>query len=132
MAESITFTIPLLPPSVNALYQIIYGQRRVILKPEVVAWKTKAKEYVPVWHPSGLVRVDVVYYYNWFTKDGELRNVDTQNFQKPLIDMIANKQGWNDKVAKFGSYDSVDAPNEDDHQVEIKLSDVEIPNRQDS
>lgn len=109
------FTIPLLPPSVNSLHQIIYSQRRVELKPEIRQWKYRAKEYVPhcQWlSSSSVIRVDVVVHYRMFTATGKLKEYDTQNLLKPLIDLIAEKQGWNDKRAKAGSWDSVDSVDE--------------------
>lgn len=120
----IKFTIPLLPPSVNALYQIIYNQRRVELKPEILRWKHRAKEYVPrcQWKSeSSIIRVDTVFYYRIFTAEGKLKIFDTQNVLKPLIDLIAEKQGWNDKRAKGGSWDTFDSK---DERVEIVLTEV--------
>lgn len=113
--EGCRFTIPLLPPSVNSLHQIIYSQRRVELKPEVRQWRYRAKEYVPRvrWlSESSIIRVDTVFYYRLFTLDGKLRIFDTQNVLKPLIDLIAEKQGWNDKRAKSGSWETVDSTDE--------------------
>lgn len=109
------FTIPVLPPSVNALHQVIYAQRRVELKPEIRQWKYRAKEYVPRanWaSESSVIRVDTIFHYRMFTSDGKMRIFDTQNVLKPLIDLIAEKQGWNDKRAKAGSWDTVDSTDE--------------------
>lgn len=122
--RELRFTIPLLPPSVNSLHQIIYAQRRVELKPEIRQWKFRAKEYVPrcQWRSeSSIIRVDTVFYYRMFTADGALRVFDTQNVLKPLIDLIAEKQGWNDKRAKGGSWDTFDSVSE---RVEIVLTEV--------
>lgn len=118
------FTIPLLPPSCNALHQIIWSQRRVELKPEIRRWKYSAKEYVPrvQWSSeSTIIRVDVIAYYRLLTAAGKLREFDTQNLLKPLIDLIAEKQGWNDKRAKAGSWDTVDDARE---RVEVQLTEV--------
>lgn len=114
-ANEIRFTIPLLPPSVNSLHQVIWTQRRVELKPEIRQWKYQAKEYVPraQWRSeSSIIRVDVVAHYRMFTNEGKLREFDTQNVLKPLIDLIAEKQGWNDKRAKAGSWETVDSIDE--------------------
>lgn len=122
--QQLRFTIPSLPPSVNSLHQIIYAQRRVELKPEVRRWRTAAKEYVPRcrWSSeSSLIRVDIIAYYRMFTSEGKLREFDTQNLLKPLIDLVAEKQGWNDKRAKTGSWDTVDSVNE---RVEVVLREV--------
>lgn len=122
--RELKFTIPSLPPSVNSLHQIIYSQRRVELKPEVRRWRTAAKEYVPraQWlSESSIIRVDAIFYYRMFAANGKLREFDTQNVIKPLIDLIAEKQGWNDKRAKSGSWDTVDSV---DERVEIVLREV--------
>lgn len=122
--NEIRFTIPLLPPSVNALHQVIWNQRRVELKPEIRQWKYRAKEYVTrvEWQSeSSIIRVDTIFYYRMFTADGKLRVFDTQNVIKPLIDLIAEKQGWNDKRAKCGSWATVDDVNE---RVEVTLTEV--------
>lgn len=118
------FTIPVLPPSVNSLHQIIYSQRRVELKPEIRQWRYRAKEYVPraQWSSElSIIRVDVIAYYRLLTAAGKLREFDTQNLLKPLIDLIAEKQGWNDKRAKAGSWDTVDSV---DERVEVTLREV--------
>lgn len=118
------FTIPTLPPSVNSLHQIIYSQRKVELKPEVRRWRSDAKQYVPRirWRSeTTIIRVDVVAYYRLLTAAGKLREFDTQNLLKPLIDLIAEKQGWNDKRAKAGSWDTVDSR---DEKVEVVLREV--------
>lgn len=114
-AKEICFTIPLLPPSVNSLHQVIWTQRRVELKPEIRQWKYRAKEYVPRvrWESeSSVIRVDTIFHYRMFTSDGKMRIFDTQNILKPLIDLIAEKQGWNDKRAKAGSWETVDSVEE--------------------
>lgn len=120
------FTIPLLPPSVNSLHQVIWAQRRVELKPEIRQWKYRAKEYVSrvEWESeSSIIRVDVVVHYRMFTSEGKLREFDTQNLLKPLIDLIAEKQGWNDKRAKAGSWTTVDSVSE---KVEVVLREVAL------
>lgn len=119
------FTIPVLPPSVNSLHQIIYSQRKVELKPEVRRWRSDAKQYVPRvrWgSETTIIRVDVIAYYRLLTAAGKMREFDTQNLLKPLIDLIAEKQGWNDKRAKAGSWNTVDDVNE---RVEVQLTEVE-------
>lgn len=118
------FTIPSLPPSVNSLHQIIYSQRRVELKPEVRRWRSDAKQYVPraQWLSElSVIRVDIIVYYRLLTAAGKLREFDTQNLLKPLIDLIAEKQGWNDKRAKAGSWDTMDDARE---RVEVQLTEV--------
>lgn len=120
------FTIPSIPTSVNSLYQVIYSQRRVVLKDEVRRWRSESKVYIPHFELESavsLIRVDCVFYYSFFTRDGKLKVFDSHNVVKPLIDLIAEKQGWNDKRAKFGSWASYDCASE---RVEVVLKEIVI------
>ena len=125
MSGSITFTIPNLPPSINALYQINFHRRTVSLKPEVQVWKTDAKQYIPAWSPreGSIVRADVIVRLPWYCLNGKLKRQDVQNFLKPLLDVITERQGWDDSRAKFGSWGSVDC---EEKSVEVTLSNVEV------
>ena len=107
--NAITFTLPSCPPSVNSLYQILYSERTVRLKPEVLEWKTRAGLYVkhfpfPV-DETSIIRLDRVYGYPWFSAEGKWLSRDTPNMDKALFDLIAEclgflrgdarfKQGW--------------------------------------
>jgi hypothetical protein len=122
--ESKRFVIPCLPPSVNAIYQIIFQFRRVEMKPEVGAWKTKAKEYIPKLKPlpdSHLFLLDSVFTYPFFYKNGKLKRFDTANLLKVLCDAVSEKSGFDDKLIKFGSWESYDGEEE---QVECILRQV--------
>lgn len=125
IGESMKFTIPFLPPSMNAVYNILFSQRRVELKPEVRLFKTKAKEYVPMLKPhedSFLFRLDAVFHYNFLFKNGKMRKVDTQNLMKVLIDAVAEKNGIDDSYFKFGSWESYHSA--DNEKIECVLSQV--------
>lgn len=117
------FTIPSLPPSVNALYQIIYSQRRVELKPECRRWKSDSKEYVPRFQPrqGSLVAVDATFYYRLNYANGKPRVFDAANLLKIMIDCIAEKCGFNDCLVRHGSWTSVDSASE---KVEITLREI--------
>jgi hypothetical protein len=120
------FTIPLAFPSVNSLHQIIYSQRRVELKPEIRKWKNDAGEYVPriiLRSQSSLIRIDVVFHYPFYYANGKLREFDTHNAVKPLLDLIAAKAGFNDKRVKSGSWDSADSK---DEKVEVVLRELPL------
>jgi endodeoxyribonuclease RusA len=122
--NEVRFTIPLAFPSVNSLHQIIYSQRKVELKPEVRRWRSDAKQHIPRFIPrseSSLLRADVVFHYPFYHANGKLREFDTHNAVKPLLDVIAEKLGFNDKRVKSGSWDSVDSLNE---KVEVVLREV--------
>lgn len=117
------FTIPSLPPSVNALYQIIYSQRRVELKPECLRWKSDSKKYVPRFYPSqgSLVSVNATFYYRFHYQNGKPRVFDAANLLKLMIDCIAEKCGFNDCLVRYGSWSSVDSESE---KVKIVLVEV--------
>lgn len=118
------FTIPVLPPSVNSLHNIIYSRRRVELKPEVLKWKNDAAVFVPriiLQSELTLIRIDTMFYYRFYYANGKLREFDTHNTVKPLLDLIAAKAGFNDKRAKFGSWGSVDST---DEKVEVTLREL--------
>ena len=115
----VKFCIPFLPPSVNTIYQIIFSQRRVELKPDVRTFKTRAKEYVPRFNPEGkLVTADFIFTYNFYYKNGKLKKFDTQNLLKVLCDAIAEKCGFDDSLIKAGSWESVHSDVKE--QVEVK------------
>lgn len=119
----VSFTIPSLPPSVNALYQIIYSQRRVELKPEARRWKSESKKYVVGFRPKNgsLVAVDATFHYRFHTANGNQRVFDAPNLLKLLIDCIAEKIGINDCLVRHGSWTSVDST---DERVEVVLREV--------
>lgn len=119
----VKFTIPSLPPSVNALYQIIYSQRRVELRPDALRWKSDAKGYVPRFQPKDklLVAVDTTFYYPFHYANGKPRVFDAANLLKLLIDAIAEKCGFNDLLVRYGSWSSVDSV---DEKVEVVLREV--------
>lgn len=122
-ARGVRFTIPSLPPSVNALYQIIYSQRRVELKPECLRWKSSTKEHVPRFTPREgmLVSIDATFYYRFHYANGKPRVFDAANLLKLMIDCIAEKCGFNDCLVRHGSWGSVDSVSE---RVEVVLSEV--------
>lgn len=119
----VRLTIPSLPPSVNALYQIIYSQRRVELKPEARHWKSDSKKYIVGFRPrqGSLVAVDATFYYRFLTANGNQRVFDAPNLLKLLIDCIAEKIGINDCLIRHGSWTSVDSV---DERVEVVLREV--------
>ena len=123
--ESKGFVIPFLPPSMNSMYNVLFGLKRIELKPEVRLWKTKAKAYIPLLSPhedSYLFDINASFYYNFFYKNGKLKKVDTQNLMKVLIDAVAEKNGIGDEYFKFGSYESYH--DEAEERVECVLSQV--------
>ena len=117
------FTIPSLPPSVNALYQIIYSQKRVELHPEARRWKSSAKEHVIRFTPqkNALVAIDATFHYRFHYNNGKPRVFDAANLLKLLIDCVAEKCGFNDCLVRHGSWKSIDS---NDEKVEIVLREI--------
>ena len=99
--DSLHFSIPSLPPSVNALYNVLFSLRRVELKPEVRFWKTQAKQFMPVWskklNEQSRLIIKFTFCSNWYFKNGKLRKLDLQNLEKCLIDAIAERYGFGDE-----------------------------------
>lgn len=124
MTREYKFVIPVLPPSVNALHNIIYSRRRVELKPEVLKWKNDAGPFIPriTLQANTLVQVDVIFHYRFYYANGKLRIFDTHNAVKPMLDLIAMKMGVNDNRFKKGSWDSVDSTTE---KVEVTLHELD-------
>ena len=113
--EGYRFVIPVLPPSVNALHNLLWTRRRVELKPEVVKWKNDAAMFVPritLQSADSIIRVDTVFHYRFHYANGKLRIFDSHNCLKPMLDLIAAKAGFNDNRVKCGSWDSVDSADE--------------------
>jgi hypothetical protein len=112
--NTITFTLPLCPPSVNSLYQVRFSAPnpadRVTLRPECRQWKTNSKVYIPAFRvaETSIVRVDRTYYYPWLTKKKTWLKKDTVNLDKLLFDAIAEKVGVDDRRFKLGMMDSID------------------------
>lgn len=111
--KSVTFTLPSLPVSINALYDIDYRRRRVDLKPTARQWKSANKEYVTRFEiaPTSFLRIDFIFHYPYYTAKNTLRIFDSANLTKLAIDCICERLGVNDARVKSGSWDSVDDPN---------------------
>lgn len=119
-AKQIRFTLPLLPPSCNALHQVIWSRKRIELKPEVMKWRNDAKLFIPRFELSegALLSAELTFHYALYHRNGKLKRKDTANMLKVLLDVIAEKCGWDDSVIKSGSWCSVNAAEE---KVEIVL-----------
>jgi Holliday junction resolvase RusA-like endonuclease len=93
-----TFILPAPPPSMNSAYNVLFAMRRVEMKPEVRQYKTMMKVYVPKFNVSEGDKVSLEFKVSqdWFYKNGKMKKQDVQNMVKVLIDLIAEKQGWDD------------------------------------
>ena len=92
------FSLPSLPPSMNSLYQIIYSQRRIEMKPEVRLWKSRAKGFIPTWRIEEGEELDLEFRMegNWLYKNGKPKRMDVQNLLKVVIDALCEKWGVDD------------------------------------
>lgn len=92
--RDITFELPRLPPSVNSIYNVIYNQRRIELKPEVWRWQTEARAYIPraEWGDDTFFKIQLDYHSaKWFTGKDKLRRIDATNLEKMVIDTMFKK-----------------------------------------
>lgn len=108
--SQITFTLPFPPATVNSLYNVIFSQRRVELKPECRAWKSRAKGQVPhLDYESGcLFHIHCIFHYPFKHENGKLRKFDSHNMLKLLIDAVSEQMGFDDSRVKSGGWQSVD------------------------
>ena len=97
--DYIKFSLPVSPVSVNSLYNVIFSLKEVQLKPEVRAWKTQVKQFVPPWKTQriGYLYFNADVYTDTLYKNGKLRRLDLQNMEKALIDAICEKLGIGDE-----------------------------------
>jgi len=98
--SSCSFTIPTLPKSCNAIYQIIWHWHKFELKPEIRLWKNTAMTYIPKFNVKDNDKVDlyVELHNGWYYKNGRMKREDLINLLKILVDAIAKKQDWDDKL----------------------------------
>lgn len=95
---AVEFRLPAPPPSMNSIYNILYFKRRVEMKPEVRAYKNQAKMYVPMFstEKSDKVGISMSVAQDWFFKNGAIKKQDVQNMAKVLVDVVAEKMGFDD------------------------------------
>lgn len=130
--EEVNFLLPSPPPSMNSIYNVLFGLKRVELKPQVRAYKTTMKMYVPSWNVDAMdkvgVRLEVA--QNWFFKNGKYKKQDVQNMAKVLVDLIAEKMGFDDSQVWRMELDKHHS--EFDNKVRVKLWKIkETPNAPD-
>ena len=96
--DAIEFKIPRVPPSVNSLYNVMFALRRVEMKPDVRRYKTEMKVYVPAFpvEKNAVISLEFEIVQEWICKNGNWKKQDVQNMLKVLIDLVAEKQGWDD------------------------------------
>lgn len=124
------FTIPLPFPSVNSLHQILYSQRKVELRPEVRKFRNDAVLFIPrvILKPDSDVCVDLIFHYPLTYANGKPRRRDCHNGVKVILDLIAERGGFDDCRVRHGSWTSV---NSKDEKVEVRLREVGSNGRND-
>lgn len=93
------------------------------LRPEIRKFKNDAKSYIPriVLQSDTIVNVDLIFHYPQRHANGKLRRRDVHNGVKVILDLIAEKCGFDDCRVKSGSWASVDSESE---KVEVVLREV--------
>lgn len=120
------FVIPCLPPSVNSLHQIIYSQRKVVLRPEILKWRSDIALFIPriQLRSDSLVEIALTFHYDHWYKNGKLRRLDTHNLVKVLLDVISWKANFDDSRVKAGSWASIHSS---DEKVEVVMRELCAP-----
>lgn len=94
----VSFKLPVLPPSMNQIYQILYNQRRVILKPEVLQYKSQMKMFVPRFEVKQDEHLGIALeiHGHFLYKNGSIKRIDAPNLFKVIVDLIAEKMAFDD------------------------------------
>lgn len=94
----LSFRLPASPPSMNSIYNVMFGLKRIELKPEVRLYKNNMKMYVPSWDlkPEEKVQAELEVVQQWHFKNGNFKKADVQNVVKVILDLICERQGWDD------------------------------------
>ena len=124
-----TFTLPSLPVSINAAYQVDHRRRRVYLSDKARRWKNDSSFLVPRFEvpEEAFLRIDFVAHYPWRHRNGKLRRFDVSNLIKLLHDMLCERWGVDDCIVKSGSFQSVDDVQE---KVTVTVTTVEANHEQ--
>lgn len=127
--NAVTFTLPSLPVSKNKLYgpepRSIHGDR-VTWGPTTAAklWRSSMQRYVKLLTiaPTSSVRIDLWFFIDRFTRDGQWRRLDVANYIDWTIDTVAQKQHWGDHLCGCGSWGWSHDP--DKPRVVIRLTEL--------
>jgi len=121
---AIEFKIPRVPPSMNSLYNVMFALKRVEMKPEVRRYKTDMKVYVPQLQieKNEVVALEFEIVQEWVCKNGNWKKQDIQNMLKVLIDLISEKQGWDDSQVWYVNARKIESKTEE--YVRVKESKV--------
>lgn len=124
--ESLSFTLPSFPPSINRAHKIDHRRRRVDTSDEVLLWRTRTIPFVKPcrWPMEWLLKLTLVYESpDWICKNGNLRRKDSHNLDKITVDAIFSKWGFDDaRVVELVSLKRY-GPRE---QIQVMVEKVEI------
>ena len=125
-ANTVRFTCPGLPASLNVLYEINRpdsGLPRKRLKAEWSLWVSRMMPFVPRFtvQPMSILRIDRCYHLPWFYKNKKWRVVDVVNMDALLFNLITRKIGVDDCRVKMGMMDSRDSLA---NKVEIVMTEI--------
>lgn len=128
MSNTISFLLPSLPASMNDLYCIrrssIYSPVPTLdIKDEHKLWRTSVAKSIPRFTvaPNSLVRVDRIYYYPWFYKNGSWRRFDSFNLDAMLFNLIKTRIDHDDMFFKEGLLQSRNSP---DRRALVTLTEI--------
>lgn len=126
VVNTVRFTLPSLPGSLNVLYELNApnsGLPRKRLKGEWALWVSRAIPFVPAFRiqTNSILRVDRKYFLPWFYKNGNWRKVDVVNLDALLFNLVTRKVGIDDMMIKQGFMDSVDST---ENKVEIVMTEI--------
>lgn len=98
MTKKITFKVPLLPPSVNAMYKINYRTKQCYLDDSVRTFKNQAILFIPPFkiEPQDRIILTLEYHGKFYNNDGTIKKRDVQNLDKCLCDVLFEKFGADD------------------------------------
>lgn len=127
-----SFRLPAPPPSINAIYQIMFALRRIELKPEVRLYKNNMKMYVPGWtvERSDKIEFSMEVVDDWYFKNGNFKKCDVQNMMKIVIDLIAEKQGWDD--SQVWNFSARKKHSEQERCVNVVLRKLALPSHKEN
>lgn len=121
-AKSIRFVLPNLPPSMNVLYQPTFRAGRMTgmkMQDGARRWQQSVMLLIPRFtvEAGATLQIDMAFYFDW-----SKRRFDCANLTKLILDTVAAKLGFNDKIVRHGSWRSVNSKKE---YVEVRLSLIE-------
>lgn len=88
-------------------------------------YKNNMKMYVPGWDVTAAdkVSVELEVVDSWYFKNGNFRKADVQNVVKVVVDLVSEKQGWDD--SQVWSCSASKRHSETEHCVNVTMRKIE-------